>query len=85
MLKLKNALINQGRDYTDEVVNEIVDSFRDEQVNAIINGLDITDADRWIAMEKLTGTELKQAEALDIINKFWQYDIDTLDFEINDK
>lgn len=85
MLKLKEALINQGRDYPDEVIYGILDSFREDQIKAIINGLDITDADRWIAMEKLTGTELKQAEALDIINKFWQYDIDTLDFEINDK
>lgn len=85
MLKLKDALIKQGREYSDEVINEIMDSFRDEQVSAIMNGLDITDADRWIALENLVGTELKQAEALDIINKFWQYDIDTLDFKVDDK
>ena len=85
MLRLKEALINQGRDYPDEIINEILDDFRDEQIKAIVNGLDITDADRWIALENLVGTELEQAEALDIINKFWQYAIATLDFEVGDK
>lgn len=85
MLKLKDALINQGREYSNEIIHEITDDFREDQIKAIINGLDITDADRSVAMEKLVGTELKQAEALDIINKFWQYDIDTLDFEVGSK
>lgn len=82
--KLKNALTEQGRDYSDEMVREVIDIFRDEQIDAIVTGLDITEVDRWILLEKLIGTELEPLVALDIINKFWEHDIDVLDLKIND-
>ena len=41
MLKLKDALVKQGREYSDEVINEIMDSFRDDQIKAIVNGLEL--------------------------------------------
>ena len=82
--KLKNALIEQGRDYSDEMVREVMNTFRDEQIDAIITGLDITQVDRWILLEKLIGAELEPLVALDIINKFYEHDIDVLDLKIND-
>ena len=82
--KLKNALTEQGRDYSDEMVREVIDIFRDDQIDAIVTGLDITEVDRWILLEKLIGTELESLVALDIINKFWEHDIDVLDLKIND-
>lgn len=82
--KLKNALIEQGRDYSDEMVREVMNTFRDEQIDAIITGLDITEVDRWILLEKLIGAELEPLVALDIINKFYEHDIDVLDLKIND-
>ena len=82
--KLKNALINQGRDYSNEMVREVMDIFRDDQIDAILTGIDITEVDRWILLEKLIGTELEPLVALDIINKFWEHDVDVLDLKISD-
>ena len=82
--KLKNALTEQGRDYSDEMVSEVIATFRDDQIDAILTGLDITEVDRWILLEKLVGAELEPLVALDIINKFYEHDIDVLDLKIND-
>lgn len=42
-------------------------------------GFDIVDIDRWLHLEWLTGLELKCDEAMDIVNKFWEYNIEILE------
>ena len=84
--KLTKVLNNQGRDYNDFQIHCIIEDFREEQINAMLEvDLDLTDLDRWKALERIVGIELECSEAMGIINKFWEYDIDVIDIPYNNQ
>lgn len=72
-----NLLEKQSRE---DFVDDIIEYFSLEKLETMIEkNIDLVDMDRWVAMEKLVKCDLKWDEAIGIINKMWEYDIEILE------
>lgn len=70
-------LKKQGRA---NLIDDVLVCFREEQLELMVeHKIDLIDMDRWKSLEVLIGLKLNRVEAFDIINKFWEYDIEVMD------